>query len=62
MLNNIKKEILSKSDSEKAKVYQRFFKTGIGEYGEGDVFVGLTVPKSREIAKKFFNLELKEVK
>ena len=41
MLNNIKKEILSKSDSEKAKVYQRFFKTGIGEYGEGDVLKNL---------------------
>lgn len=62
MLNKIRKEILSKSNPEKAKVYQRFFKTGKGEYGEGDVFIGLTVPKSREIANKFFNLDLKDVK
>jgi len=62
MLNKIKKEILNESDSKRAKILQGFFKTGKGEYGEGDIFIGLTVPKSRDIAKKFFNLELKYVK
>ena len=61
MLNEIKKELQSKSSPEKAKIYQRFFKTGKGEYGEGDVFIGLTVPEQRTLAKKYIDLELKDV-
>ncbi len=43
----LKKQI----DPEKAAIYPRFFKTGPGEYGEGDRFYGVTVPKCRRIAK-----------
>ena len=53
MLRKLKREIKKQANPEKAKQLQRFFKTGIGQYGEGDVFLGLTVPIQREIAKEF---------
>lgn len=52
----IRKEIKKYANSKKAENLQRFFKTGKGEYGEGDIFLGLTVPESRYIAKQFKNL------
>ena len=39
----------------------RFYKTGPGEYAEGDLFLGGTVPQTRSVAKKYQNLELREV-
>jgi 3-methyladenine DNA glycosylase AlkD len=41
------------SSKEKAKDYKKFYKTGKGEYGEGDVFIGVTVPEVRKLCKKF---------
>lgn len=55
---NWKNEILQMANPEKAKILSGFFKTGKGEYGEGDVFLGLTVPQSRDIAKKYYNASL----
>ena len=60
-LNDLKREVESLRDLEKAKLLQRFFKTGKGEYGEGDVFYGLTVPQSRKIVNKYKELGLDEV-
>jgi 3-methyladenine DNA glycosylase AlkD len=49
------------ADPSKAAGLSRFFKTGAGEYGEGDVFLGLTVPTTRRLMKPFVRLPLDEV-
>lgn len=57
----IQREIQSSANRGKAKFLARYFKTGKGEYGEGDVFLGLTVPQVRAIAKKHKDISLKDV-
>ncbi len=59
---NLKKSLKENSNSEQAKLLQRFFKTGKGEYGEGDVFIGLKVPVQRKIAKENSDLTFDELK
>jgi 3-methyladenine DNA glycosylase AlkD len=49
------------ADDEHARILQRFFKTGPGEYGEGDKFLGLRVPQVRKVAREFRALPLTEV-
>ena len=61
-LAKLKKEIREKSSKEKSKIYAKFFKTGKGEYGEGDIFLGLTVPEQRILAREYTNLVLDDVK
>jgi len=60
-LDDLKLDLRKESDSEKAKILQRFFKTGKGEYGEEDIFLGITVPKQRQIAIKYESLALKDI-
>jgi 3-methyladenine DNA glycosylase AlkD len=52
-LNELNKDFRLLSDSKKSKILQRFFKTGKGQYGEGDKFLGIVVPKQRMLAKKY---------
>jgi 3-methyladenine DNA glycosylase AlkD len=61
MLSELEQALKKAENPEKAKLLQRFFKTGKGEYGEGDIFLGIIVPKQREIAKQFSNLHLDEL-
>ena len=47
------RELRCVSDEEKKTVLPKFFKTGKGEYGEGDKFIGVTVPRTRKVARRF---------
>lgn len=60
-LDEVKHAIQDMADSEKGAFLQRFFKTGEGQYGFGDRFMGLTVPQSRSIAKQFKDLRHEDV-
>lgn len=57
LINAINKD----ANPERAKHSQRFFRTGKGEYGEGDKFLGLTVPQQRIISKRFKSIPLEEL-
>ena len=58
MLSELVEKIQDYANPEKAKILQKFFKTGEGEYGEGDIFLGVTVPELRNIVKDFYGLNL----
>src|SRR5215210_3938244 len=58
----VRKELQSMADPDKAAILQRFFKTGPGQYGEGDIFIGVMVSQSRQVAKKFSQLPFGEVR
>ena len=51
----------SESSARHASEQQRFYKTAPGEYGEGDVFLGISVPKTRKIAGEYRNLTFDEI-
>ena len=61
-LTKLRKRIKSLANSEVAKTNAWFFKTGKGEYGEGDKFAGLRVPVQRKIAREFSDLTYSELK
>ncbi|MGI0048704.1 MAG: DNA alkylation repair protein [Nitrososphaera sp.] len=62
LAGDVRKELQGRAYPEKTVMLQRFFKTGPGQYGEGDVFIGVIVPESRQVAKKFSQLPLQEVR
>ncbi|MGD0022180.1 MAG: DNA alkylation repair protein [Smithellaceae bacterium] len=57
----ISKRLHKMGDKEDARFLQRFFKTGVGQYGEGDIFLGIRVPALRKLAKEYKALPPDEV-
>jgi 3-methyladenine DNA glycosylase AlkD len=58
---DVRKRLKKLGTRERAEVSQRFFKTGPGQYGEGDVFLGVRVPELRRLAKEFKDLASREI-
>lgn len=59
-LTALKHDLSAKANPEKAAFFPRFFKTGPGDYGEGDQFLGVTVPDCRIVARSYKDLSLKD--
>ncbi len=54
-------ELLALADPDKSQHYLGYFKSGPGDYGEGDKFLGISVPNQRTVAKKYKDMPLDEV-
>lgn len=61
VLGQIRQELLEFADPAKAGLLGRFFKTGPGQYGEGDVFLGVAVPNTRIVAGRHKHEDLSTV-
>ncbi|RJQ34439.1 DNA alkylation repair protein [Candidatus Parcubacteria bacterium] len=58
---NLVKELKKYSSASRKKSNEWFFKTGFGQYGYGDQFIGVRVPDVRKVAQQFLDLDFKEV-
>lgn len=61
MLDSLRRDLKKQSNKNKAESLARYFKTGKGEYGQGDIFLGLTVPQVRQISEKYSKLSYPEI-
>lgn len=61
MVEKWQSELRAVAQPEKIKILSSFFKTGKGEYGEGDKFIGLTVPENRRVASKYFDAPFSDI-
>jgi hypothetical protein len=62
MVEEIHNHLQKLGDKQMAKILQGFFKTGPGEYGEGDIFLGIRVPELRKLAKEYQDIPSREVR
>lgn len=60
-LEDLKNDLKKLADPKRAESSAWFFKTAPGQYGHGDVFLGVTVPNQRKVAKSYYGLELEQV-
>src|SRR3989339_1772928 len=58
MLESLQMDFRALTNSKRARLLARFFKTGKGQYGEGDKFLGIMVPEQRNLARKYQDLSL----
>ena len=58
----ITSELQALTNAEKREIFPKFFKAGKGEYGEGDCFLGVTVPNIRAIAKLHKDISIEEIR
>lgn len=62
IIKEIEEALAALSIPEKAAFFPKFFKTGKGEYGEGDLFLGVKVPDQRSVAKEYYSkIDLKDL-
>ena len=62
LTKTITNKLQALSDAEKREIFPKFFKAGKGEYGEGDRFLGVTVPNIRAIAKQHKDISIEEIR
>lgn len=59
-LRTVRRDVREAASARRAEVNRRFFKTGPGEYGEGDRFLGVTLPQLRAMARTHRDLPLRD--